>query len=158
MASEPDWALRIGGAEASIEFGGPETAANGSGTRIPLRIVARGITVSTAAEIEAWSGGPSSLINFFADLALAWRGWSGSKEWRDDGPNIVIHATHDGIRQVELETTVMSHSGWHGGGSWTAAVCVPVEPGALQSIAVGIAGLVAPHGRPPRDATPGPDI
>lgn len=133
----------IGSAEASIEFGPPEHAADGSGSRIPLRMVAPGVDVSIVIDVESWSGGTKSLIDYFRDLSGAWRGWSGPKEWSDDGPNVSISATHDGIGHVKLGVTAESHSGWDGEGSWTVTVRVPVEPGALETVATKVRALLA---------------
>ena len=134
----------IGSAEVNIEFGLPEHAADGSGSRIPLRIVARGVDVGTVVDIESWSGGIKSLIDYFGDLSRAWRGWSGPKEWNDDGPSVSMSATHDGVGLVKLDVTAESHSGWDGEGSWTVTVRVPIEPGALTAVATELEALLAP--------------
>lgn len=132
----------VGGPEASIEFRKPGHAADGSGTRIPLRIVARGVDVRTVVEIESWSGGTKSLANYFVDLAGAWRGWSGSKEWNDDGPNISLSATHDGVGVVTLEVQADPFAGWDGPGSWNLTVRIPIEPGSLSKIAERLTALL----------------
>lgn len=134
----------IGNPEMNMEFGHPEHAADGSGSRIPLRIVGRGVNVDTVVEIESWSGGTKSLTDYFGDLGAAWRGWSGSKEWNDDGPSVSISATHDGVGHVKLDVRAESHSGWDGEGSWTITVRVPVEPGALAMVATKLVALLAP--------------
>ena len=135
----------IGGPEASIEFGRPDRTADGSGSRIPLRILAHGIAVDTVVDIESWSGGVQSLVDYFADLSREWRGWSGSKEWSDDGPSVSMAATHDGVGHVTLAVTAESASGWHGEGSWTVTIRVPVEPGALTATASKLDALVDSH-------------
>ncbi len=137
----------IGGADVNIEFGYPEHADDGSGSRIPLRIVARGVDVHTVVDIESWSGGIKSLIDYFGDLSVAWRGWSGPKEWNDDGPSVSMSATHDGVGLITLDVTAESHFRWDGDGSWTVTVRVPIEPGALTAVATRLEALLAP--RPP---------
>jgi hypothetical protein len=135
----------IGSPEAYIEFGHPDDAADGSGSQIPLRVVARGVDVHTIVDIESWSGGTKSLIDYFGDLSAAWRGWPGPKDWNDDGPNVSMSATHDGVGHVRLEVIAQSHSGWDGEGSWTVTVRVPIEPGALTAVATKLEALLAPR-------------
>ena len=135
----------IGSTEANIEFGYPEHAADGSGSRIPLRIAASGLDVQTMVDIESWSGGTKSLVDYFGDLSAAWRGWSGPRDWNDDGPNVSMSATHDGVGLVKLEVRAGSHSGWLGEGSWTVTVRVPIEHGALTMVATQLEALLAPR-------------
>lgn len=69
----------------------------------------------------------------------------GTEEWSDDGPNVSMIATHDGVGLVKLEVTAESHSGWDGEGSWTVTVRVPIEPGALTAVATKLEALLAPQ-------------
>jgi hypothetical protein len=107
-----------------------------------MRLSASTLTATTSIEIEEWSGGVKSLAAYFDDLAGAWQGWQGSKDWEDDGPSIAMHATHDGIGLVSLSVSAVSHSGWVGPGSWELRVTVPVEPGSLPALATRIRGLL----------------
>ncbi len=141
MKQDESETVVIGSADASIEFGHPEHAADDSGSLIPLRIVARGVDVRTMVDIDSWSGGTQSLVDFFVDLSSSWRGWSGSKEWSDDGPGVAFSAAHDNVGAVKLVVTAESDGGWDGVGSWTVTVRVLVEPGALEHIAADLGRL-----------------
>ena len=139
---EPESPVVVGGPESSIEFGQVEHAPDGSGTRIAIRLLAPGVDARTVVELESWSGGTKSLTNYFDDLAGAWRGWSGSKEWNDDGPNVSVSATHDGVGVVTLEVQADPFEGWDGPGSWNLTVRIPIEPGSLSTIAKRLTALL----------------
>ena len=143
MGTGPGDPVMIGDQETNLEFGHPERSSGGDDARIPLRIVARGVDVRTVVEIEAWSGGVQSLVDFFGDLSSSWRGWTGPKEWSDDGPGVAFSAMHDNIGAVKLDVMAESDGGWDGVGSWTVTVRVPIEPGALERIATDLAHLLA---------------
>jgi hypothetical protein len=134
--------------EAAVTFGPPVVASDGSGMRIPLHLTAGGLNARTAVELESWSGGARRLVQFFADLAASWQGWTGTKDWKDDGPGVSISATHDGVGLVILDITSDPFAGLHRPGSWKVAVRVPVEPGSLDFVAARLAALVQePDGR-----------
>ncbi len=128
--------------EATLALGTPTALADGSATSIPLRLSAGTVHATTTIEIEAWSGGVGSLIAFFDDLAAAWRGWHGSKDWDDDGPSIALRAVHDGIGLVSLSVSAVTYSGWEAPGSWEFRMTVPIEPGSLGTLAQQIRWLL----------------
>lgn len=129
--------------EAMASFGRPTLASDGSGMWIPLRLVGRGVQAETSIELETWHEGPRRFIEFFTDLADAWRGWDGKKEWHDDGPNVSVIATHDGIGVISLDFTADPFAASVRPGSWKVTVRVPVEPGSLAAIAGRLADFVA---------------
>ena len=99
---------------------------------------------SSGVPRAASSSGKSStrpLADYFDDLAVAWRGWSGSKDWTDDGSNVSVSATHDGIGAVTLEVTADPFAGWDGPGSWNVTARIPIEPGSLGTIAERLRAL-----------------
>ena len=132
----------VGGPESSIQFGRVEHAPDGSGTRLALRLLAPGVDGRTVVELMSWSGGAKSLTDYFDELAVAWRGWSGSKVWTDDGPNVSVSATHDGVGVVTLEVTADPFAGWDGPGSWNLTVRIAIEPGSLGGIAARLTALL----------------
>jgi hypothetical protein len=120
--------------EATLSLGQPDIANDGSGyVRLPIYLEAGGLSAQTTIELENWDGGGSGLIAYFEDLAASWKGWQGSKQWHDDGPNVEIIATHDGIGTIAMEVSVAPFRGWDGPGSWTLRIVVPIDPGSLDS-------------------------
>ena len=95
-------------AEAALVVGYARVDADG-GARLPVRLSAPGVGAMAVIEIEAWSGGPARLAQFFDDLAGNWRGWTGPKEWRDDAATFALSATHDRKGLVVLRVTAV---GW----------------------------------------------
>jgi hypothetical protein len=114
-------------------IGGPQFLGQNRG-RFPIRLSATDLAASGWIEFEAWSGGIARLPTFFEDLAANWRGWNGSKDWRDDGGTIAFSATHNGIGLVVLHVSIRKFPGERSGG-WQVAAEVTIEPGALGGIA-----------------------
>lgn len=141
MGNEADEVIVGREAEAAIAVGMP-TVEHGGEARVPIRVVAPGITASATIELAAWSGGLPRLPAYFDDLAAAWRGWAGAKDWTDDEGAVAISATHDGKGLVLLRVTV-TNTGYAAPGSWQVTADVPVEPGALSTIAEAIRSVVA---------------
>ena len=107
---------------------------------IPLRVRAGGMSFAGEARIDPYSGGYRAFTDYFRDLAEHWRGWSGSKEWADDGGTVRLSATHDGIGRVTLAVELRSEP-FGGLGSWRATTEVGIEPGALAWIPSELAEL-----------------
>lgn len=126
-------------AEAAVAIGMPTVEASGY-ARVPIHVIAPGIEASGTIELDAWSGGLPRLTAYFDELAGAWRGWAGAKEWRDDEGNIAMSATHDGKGLVLLRITV-SNLPYDAPGSWQVKADVPVEPGSLSEIAKAVSSL-----------------
>jgi hypothetical protein len=119
VADEWDDAVVIGRpGEATMTLGRPSTLADGSATSVPIRLSAGTVSATTMIELEEWSGGATTLIAYFDDLAEGWRGWEGSKDWDDDGPSIALRATHDGMGLVSLSVSAVTYSGLGVPGSW----------------------------------------
>jgi hypothetical protein len=125
-----------------MTLGQPTTLADGSATTIPVRFSAPALTATSSIEIEEWSGGVESLTAYFEDLARAWRGWVGSKDWDDDGPSISLQATHDGIGLISLSVSAITYAGVREPGSWELRMTIPVEPGSLPEFAARLRALL----------------
>jgi hypothetical protein len=129
--------------EASLSVGQPDVANDGSGyVRLPIYLEAVGLSAHSTIELENWGGGAPGLIAYFKDLAASWKGWQGSKQWHDDGANVEISATHDGIGTIAMAVSVAPFTGWDGPGSWTLRIVVPVDPGALDSVVAKLQELL----------------
>jgi len=131
---------------ATLAFGRPDDASDGSGSRIPIRLTADTAMASTWIEVESWNGGKARLAAYFAELAEAWRGWTGVKDWNDDGASVSMSASHDGIGMVSLAVSLTPHSGLLWVGSWELRVVVPLEPGSLDSVADQVKALLEASG------------
>jgi hypothetical protein len=127
---------------ATATLGQPHIASDKSGMGIPLTLTAEGVSARCAIDLEAWSEGPKGLVNYFTDMASAWEGWPGTKEWRDDGGYVRMRATHDGIGQVALEIVARPSAGWHGPGSWDLRITIPIEPGSLHELSQRIGSML----------------
>ncbi len=130
--------------EATVAFGRPDVAGDGSVTRLPVRLSAGGVSSITRMDLAAWSDGSSRLIAYFDDLAASWQGWDGAREFGDDGPNVSMSATHDRIGLVKLVISEDPYARWDGPGAWRLRVVVPIDPGALEQIAKKIRLLLGP--------------
>jgi hypothetical protein len=137
----------IGGAAGSLTF------SIGAPVGSPVEVVTLSVEVSglRAAEevwLAEWEGGPASLVGYFVDLADAWRGWAGTKEWSGGSGEVRLSATHDGIGHVELLVELGVH--WHHSppivGAWTASARLELEPGSLEESARQLADLLRVHG------------
>jgi len=129
-------------ADAAISLGAPLADPSGYVTRIPVRLVAPGVGASGMIELESWNGGLPRLPAFFDELATGWRGWAGTKDWRDDAATFEMSASHDGKGLVLLHVLLRSLP-YDAPGTWRVAVEVPIEPGALDAIASRIRLLLA---------------
>ncbi|MDQ3690318.1 MAG: DUF6228 family protein [Chloroflexota bacterium] len=120
--------------EATLTFGVPVADPDVSGSmRVPVTLRTSRLTTRQDLELESWAGGARRLVAFLDELADAWRGWSGIKEWSDDHYGARFQATHDGIGTVALDVRFEPSSGWETPGSTIVRVVVPVDPGAFES-------------------------
>lgn len=142
MVGDPGQVVLGRRGEATATFGTPAVAADRSGVQIPIRLAAAGVEAATTLELGSWSGGSRRLVEFFAELSGAWKGWTGAKEWRDDGANVSMSATHDGVGLVNLEIRFNPFQASPGPGSWKLAVRVPVEPGSLSDAVARLEALL----------------
>jgi hypothetical protein len=127
---------------ATATLGQPQIASDESGMSIPLTLIAKGVSARCVIDLETWSKGPQGLVEYFTDMAIAWRGWPDTKEWIDDGGYISMRATHDGIGHVAIEIQASPSAGWDGPGSWDLRITIPIEPGALHGLSKQMASLL----------------
>jgi len=127
---------------ATATFGQPDIASDKSGMSIPLTLIAEGLSARCAIDLEAWSQGPKGLVDYFGDMATAWSGWAGTKEWSDDGGSISMRATHDEIGHIALAILASPSVGWDDPGSWDLRITIPLEPGSLGGITERLASLL----------------
>lgn len=140
-----DTGIRLGSGSnrATLTFGEAVVAIDGSGgVGLSLALRANHLTANATAELELWGGGAAELVAYFEDVAAAWRGWTGAKEWSDDGRNVALSATHDGIGAIEIAVSVSSPGGWPGPGSWQLQMVIAEEPGAIEAVAARLRTLL----------------
>jgi hypothetical protein len=131
--------------ESSLSIGRPRQDGSG-GLEIPIRLIAPGLSASGAIDLESWGDGLTRLPAYVRDMATHWRGWTGSKDWRDDGGTVTFSATHDGVGLVVLSASV-SNLPYDAPGNWEARTAISIEPGALAPIADSIDRLIRDAGQ-----------
>ena len=62
------------------------------------------------ASLRLWDYG-DGLAAFFADLAAAWRGFDGDREWTSCEGNLDLTCRHDGVGSVICEVTLREPAG-----------------------------------------------
>ena len=78
-------------------------------------------------------GGGLDLDQYFAGMAVEWRGWKGSKVWESTAREIRLEAVADGKGHVLL--TVTLQSGWLSSSGWQAQANIVIEAGQLDRLA-----------------------
>ncbi len=68
---------------------------------------------------------------FFRELADAWRGWNGEKNWRTAAADFLLVATCDSRGHINIKAIVRPDSATD---SWRASTSVSVEAGQLDRI------------------------
>lgn len=111
---------------------------------VPIRLSAGGLTASGRIELEEWSGGIGRLAAYFSDLALHWQGWTGTKDLRDDGPEVSLSAAHDGVGRVTLTVSISNPLYAEAWTSWSVVLAIAIEPGELGRISTQINQWVDP--------------
>jgi len=120
--------------EGRITFSVPVAATDGSGyVQLPMLVEQQRLSVASTIELESWGGGAAGLLTFFAEMATAWRGWHGRREWHDDGGSVSMSASHDGIGTIALRVSAMPLQ-WdeQRPGSWRLDAVVALDPGSLD--------------------------
>jgi hypothetical protein len=120
--------------EGRITFSAPVVAIDDAGyVRLPMLVEQQDLSVASTIELQGWGGGASGLLAFFAEMAAAWRGWHGRREWHDDGGSVLMSASHDGIGTIALRVSVRPFP-WNEElpGFWRLEVVVGLDPGSLD--------------------------
>ena len=109
--------------------------------------VARTLTASVegpgvSAERQVYEpeecGGYAALAAYFDEMALAWRGWKGPREWHSLEGELTLTAVHDG--HVRMATRLASGFGER---EWTLAADIVIDPGEdLANVATEVRALI----------------
>ncbi|VXC37554.1 conserved hypothetical protein [Nocardioides sp. AX2bis] len=82
------------------------------------------------------ASGWSELEEFFAGLALDWRGWSGTREWTSLESDLSIEARYE-YGHVQVRVTLSDAlAGW-GNHGWKATADLTLDPGEQLSQVAG---------------------
>jgi hypothetical protein len=85
-------------------------------------------------------GGYAALGAYFDEMALAWRGWDGPREWYSLEGELTLTAVHDG--HVRMATHLASG---YAEREWTLDADIVLDPGEeLAGVAVAVRALI--HG------------
>jgi hypothetical protein len=74
------------------------------------------------------------LVRLFDDMAAAWRGWQGKKEFTSVGGDLRIEATADRMGHIQLRTTV-SNDVPPPDDQWQVSVSIWLEAGSMDFLA-----------------------
>jgi hypothetical protein len=130
-SSDSTLSVRIGrDPNAALVIEAPTVNDEGSAHSF-VRLEGEGAVARGEMELEGWSGGFRAFSAYFREIAEAWRGWSGTKEWRDDGGTLSLSASHDGVGLVSLRVTLSSLP-YDKPGEWQLRLDVPLEPGSID--------------------------
>jgi hypothetical protein len=124
--------------DPTIVIGKPKVDSEGN-AELSIRISCSDLAASGTIELETWSGGLKRLPSFFDELEEGWRGWTGAKEWNDDGGTVSMSATHDRVGLVTLHLQLDDMVGLK---TWRVTIEVPIEPGALAALSQRVRHLV----------------
>jgi hypothetical protein len=75
-----------------------------------------------------YASGWRELAEFFAGLAIDWRGWSGIREWTSLESDLKIEARHE-FGHVQLHVTLRQDGAGWGNHGWTGSADLTLEPG-----------------------------
>lgn len=137
--------VTLGRPGAAMSFGRP-VFDESHYVAIPFRVQASGvdgrpavgIDVRTSIELEGWGRWLQGLLGYVDDLARSWRGWADERAWSDDGRNVELRATHDGLGTVQFIVEVR-----HGGPeAWRARALIECDPGTLSAFADAMGSML----------------
>lgn len=86
--------------------------------------------VSVATDVYLL-GGCDGLDNFWCDLAKAWRGWKGMREWESLEGDLGLSATSDSLGHISLEVRIQEGSPFR----WKVSAMLELDAGSLDRIA-----------------------
>jgi hypothetical protein len=104
-----------------------------------LSVLMRGPGLRAEANVDHLAG--NQLDRYFADLAAAWQGWSGAREWLSMAGEFRLSATMDRAGHVALVASLLQILG-----IWTATVTVSTESGQLDQLARNARAFVVAAG------------
>lgn len=99
-------------------------------------LVVPGIDARTQVHLAA---GPleASLADFFAELAAAWRGWAGQREWASYEGGLTVSCAHDGLGHVNIDVRLAEANRR----AWIVEAAVPLDAGQLDRVARDLAAF-----------------
>ena len=93
-----------------------------------VRLVDNGLSaVIRVDHSQIFQGMPT----YFSEIAEAWRGWTGEKNWRSAGADFLLVTTCDSRGHITIKATIRPESSTD---SWRASTSVCVEAGQLDRI------------------------
>jgi hypothetical protein len=70
------------------------------------------------------------IAELFAEVALDWRGWKGSRVWESADDDFLLVCTHDGVSGVEVKVTLRGYEE-----DWEVTSGLFLETGQLDALA-----------------------
>jgi len=96
-----------------------------------MEVVLEDRGLRAVSEVHAVVSGPADLpTSFFDDLAQAWRGWGGTKEWGSYEGDLRLSATADGKGHVFMRVNLAAG---RSDDQWRTQVELAVEVGQLEA-------------------------
>jgi hypothetical protein len=100
-----------------------------------FKVELSGSDINGVALVYSFEPRASSLVSFFHDLAINWRGWRGKKEWRSLEGELAVTATSDSTGHISI--LVRLRSGPYPF-EWRLEAMMLVEAGQLGKISSSI--------------------
>lgn len=136
--------LTVGSQGARLAFGLPQADLPPSHRIVvPVLVGAGGIQASSEVTLESWGGGAKALVSFFMQLYEHWRGWTGTKDWRDDQGVVELSATHDGRGAILIKVTLAPMRHIPDVGAWECTVYVATDGESCREVARSLQGRLA---------------
>lgn len=131
-----------------LEFG-ELNRVDGDDARYRVRLTGEGLIAETTVQDMWFAAWPE----FFADLAVSWRGWAGTKAQESTEGDISIGATADSLGHVALHVRLRHLFGSPPG--WIAESTIRLEAGQLDGLAQAAAFFFGSPGAVSRDLQQG---
>jgi hypothetical protein len=109
---------------------------------LPISVRSANVSASSGIDLAGWGEWVPGFIGFFDGLAAAWKGWEGTREWRDDDGGVEFRAVHRPVGGVELTVRLDPSLGLMPPGGWVLEVVVQVKPSQLKTIARSVHRLL----------------
>jgi len=76
---------------------------------------------------------PNDLLQFFAELASQWKGWTGEKEWNSVEGDLGLSCTSDGLGHVAMRVKLKSGIDQD---DWCVQTVIHIDAGQLEELAL----------------------
>ena len=132
--------VTIGSRDVKLVLRCDERTTDGAVRTLTVRVEGPGLSAERQVYEPEEFGGYGALAVFFDEMATAWRGWEGPREWYSLEGELAVTAVHDG--HVRMATHLAT--GW-GERGWTLKADVVIDPGEdLTNAAAEVHALI--HG------------